>query len=156
VLGYAWLHSSGSIYWLWDLSRAVGRRAVSGGFGWSQNFLGDYAVGALVAINILSVPYLRLPGPVRGVPTKAVESTIRGPASMTFTLYVFHFPLLCFLTAIAPFDPRSIPHNLALWGVVWALVFLISRVSEAKKHVYRRLYDAAVRRLMPDTDRARR
>ena len=67
---------------------------------------------------------------------------------MTFTMYVFHLPLLYFLVALGPFNPQLVTHNFALWGTVWALVYLISRVSEAKKHLYRRLYDAVAQRLL--------
>lgn len=155
VVGYLWLRHSGFLIVLWQVSRSLGEAVVPGGLGFSRNFLGDYAVGLLVAANILSVPYLRLPRWARGGLPRAAESAIRGLASMTFTLYVFHFPLLCFLTAVGPFDPRRISHNLALWGAVWTLVFLVSRVSEAKKHVYRRLYDAAARGLIRHVARAR-
>jgi len=156
IAGYLALQWSGTIYALWHVSRELGERAVTGGLGWSQNFLGDYLVGALVAVNILSAPYVRVPGMTgRGLPGW-VESTIRGLASMTFTLYVFHLPLLFFLMAFGPFDPKRVSHNLLLWGVVWGLVYLISRVSEAKKRAYHRLYDATAHRLMLAVGRARR
>lgn len=71
----------------------------------------DYAVGAACAVNIIAA---------RAVMTerlKMSESAVtvaRWLGSLTFPLYCLHFPMLCLLAAVSPFDRASWSNMLLL------------------------------------------
>ena len=90
-----------------DLARFTAQwlgSATSRQLGWSANFLGDYLVGALVALHFVGAR--RLLQDDAAVPPR-LERGIRALAGYTFALYLFHNPLLQFFGALA--------HGLGLW-----------------------------------------
>jgi peptidoglycan/LPS O-acetylase OafA/YrhL len=64
---------------------------------------------------------------------------IRVLAAATFSIYLFHLPLLWFLCA-SPVYHRNQPIDLILaFTLVLTICFALSRVTEAKKDGWRRL-----------------
>jgi len=70
-----------------------------------------------------------------------VEKPIRWLAAHTFSLYLYHYPLLVFFTSTGLFDPQK-PWSVALEAIlVLALVFLLSTFTESKRHCWYQAFD---------------
>jgi peptidoglycan/LPS O-acetylase OafA/YrhL len=69
-----------------------------------------------------------------------LEVPIRWLASHTFSIYLFHFPLLILVCAVTHYDKTSsLAKILAFVAVISACMFL-SRIGEDKKHWWRSLF----------------
>ncbi len=55
----------------------------------------------------------------------------------TFTLYLFHVPLMIFLASIFPYNKLNIWHNLLLISVTLVSIYFIARVTEWKVKYWR-------------------
>jgi peptidoglycan/LPS O-acetylase OafA/YrhL len=99
-----------------------------------QDFLVAIAfAGSLVGFNALSKPLEPY--------TRGSWAALRWLAGGTFSLYLFHDPLLRFFAAINPYAPRSwAGHTLVLGGTL-TCVFLVAEFTERKKGAWRRLFD---------------
>ena len=87
---------------------------------YSDYFPGDYLMGALVALNLLSACYADLRF---GLAAPAIVAA----AGCSFTLYLTHFPFLRFYAAHLQLAP------LPLAAVTFVSVWLLSRVTENQK-----------------------
>jgi peptidoglycan/LPS O-acetylase OafA/YrhL len=97
-------------------------------FKYSSSFLSDWAIALTVGAIILSFDALQLPS----LP-KLITSVIRDFSNHTFSLYLYHFPLLVFATALMPL------HGFEIWqmtsivvGIVFIILFL-SYITESKR-----------------------
>jgi peptidoglycan/LPS O-acetylase OafA/YrhL len=103
--------------------------------GQSFFFLWQYAVGFLVTTHLVGMRMVTLRWPA------GVERTIRRLAGQTFSLYLFHLPIMNFLAVALPMG----------WGAWWRgaanivltllACHLLSRVTEARKDVWARALD---------------
>lgn len=102
----------------------------------ASEFLRDYIVGLLVSINIFSSKYLWRVFSNVDMPNliKIFRKTVKHIASMTYSLYLFHFPLLLFLIAATPYSPANIIHNILLIGSSLIIIYLLSQFTERKKN----------------------
>jgi peptidoglycan/LPS O-acetylase OafA/YrhL len=105
----------------------------------SRNFIGDFMLSLLVTANFVGTDaMLRNLRPAQ--PGSWWAETIRFAAGRSFSLYVFHFPVLVFCKAIIPFDPHS------GWQVAGVLllaligVVALSEVTEQRREPWRRLF----------------
>lgn len=87
--------------WSYEL---LGRAFVRNELVWSDEFLSGYFIGALVACNF--VGFHALSGRVAPFIARG-EAVIRDWAGYTFSIYLFHYPVLQFLAALFPLDPKS-------------------------------------------------
>jgi peptidoglycan/LPS O-acetylase OafA/YrhL len=90
----------------------------------------DFVLGGLVAANIFAAFFLSL-----GI--SRLHAPIAKLAGMTFALYLFHMPLLYL---IADFIPATLPvpvRGLIEGGLVLAIVYLLSFVTEGQKRRWR-------------------
>lgn len=67
-----------------------------------------------------------------------VERAVRGLADRTFSLYVYHFPLIVFATAVVPFDHGDPWQVAGMMAAVLAVVFGLSAITEAQRPAWRR------------------
>jgi peptidoglycan/LPS O-acetylase OafA/YrhL len=77
-----------------------------------------------------------------------VENPIRLLASHTFSIYLFHFPLLVLIYVVTHYDRSSSLSKSFVFCSVIVLCFLISKVSEEKKLWWRRIIGRLLRRLV--------
>jgi len=87
----------------WTYAR-LGRGFVRTELRWSDEFLSAWLIGVLVACNFvgfhaISSRLTRL--------TSRVEGVVRDGAGATFSIYLFHYPLLQLFAALLLLDPRS-------------------------------------------------
>ncbi|HET7370258.1 MAG TPA: acyltransferase [Gammaproteobacteria bacterium] len=105
---------------------------------YSQYFLGDYLIALLVGLNIWSALYCNF----RFSPS--VSKGIRLAASFTFSLYLFHDPLLQFYSAVIGATPASTTDFMLVLACVCLTVVLLGMFTERRKHVARRLIERGV------------
>lgn len=93
----------------------------------------DFATGALVAINVFCATYARLPLARWAKPIAAC-------AGITFSLYLFHLPLLHLLAAFCPPEWSILTRGTIMGSAVIVVVVLLSLVTEGKKGEWRALF----------------
>lgn len=98
----------------------------------------DYLVGFLFAANLMGAGVLA-PALTRLDATGAGR-LVRFLAGATFTLYLFHFPLMQFLHVLAPFPVTSWRSRVLLFGGTLVLVLALAQVTERRKEPWRRAF----------------
>jgi peptidoglycan/LPS O-acetylase OafA/YrhL len=66
---------------------------------------------------------------------------IRAIAGATFSLYLFHMPVMLFMVAVSPWPPAAWPTRLAVIVVPLAACFALSAVTERRKDLWRALFE---------------
>ncbi len=94
--------------------------------------IGDYIDGILFSIHLLVLPqtirYFKYP-------LNLLEKPIVFFASLTFSLYLFHLPIIRFLGVISPFEEvSSWQQVLYIYGVTLLTVIVIGRPIERSKY----------------------
>jgi len=69
-----------------------------------------------------------------------LDAAVRWFADHTYSLYLYHFPLLFFTAAVVPFDHGSVPAVAGMILLVLAVVFSLSLLTESKRPAWRRLF----------------
>lgn len=80
-----------------------------------------------------------------------LDAVVRWTADHTFSLYLYHFPLMLFVSAVVPVDRSSSMQMTGIIIMILAIVFLLSLVTEAPRARWRKFFgwcwDSAARRL---------
>jgi peptidoglycan/LPS O-acetylase OafA/YrhL len=115
--GYAWtapLRTAGAVF----------------GPGYQAMFVSDYLQGLLVAVILVSAVRGTLPYPA------AVAGRITHAAGMTFSLYMFHVPLILLFRSLRWYDSSQVAQSLLAAGVSLAACYGLSRVTERRKDLW--------------------
>ena len=115
-----------------------GRHFVEHSLRWSNEFVSSYFLGPLVAANFIGcqaisnslAPWLERIAPI-----------VRDWAGYTFSIYLFHYPLLQFLGATGLFDPKSPWAITALFALTLLGCRVIGNYSEKRKEGARALLE---------------
>ncbi|MFP5392745.1 MAG: acyltransferase family protein [Gammaproteobacteria bacterium] len=105
----------------------------------SRYFLTDYLLALIIAANFVGF---------RGIahrfaaPLRLAERPIRWVASFTFSLYIFHQPLLQFYAALINGDPRQPWFYSAVMAATFATVVVLGYLLERKRDGWRRAFHA--------------
>lgn len=102
---------------------------------WSVDFAAKYVVGFLVACNVLGFAAMRQPS------LAPIARPIRWLAGMTFSLYLFHYPLLHFFSAILPEEVPAVWRAIAIMGGALVAVAALAPFTEHKKAFARQIID---------------
>lgn len=122
--------------WSYEL---LGRGFVNHELAWSNEFISAYAIGLMVAANFIGMHALS----ARMAPLlAAVERPVRACAGFTFSIYLFHYPLLQFLKAALPLDAQSPLHILVLLVATVLACCALGRYTEQRKDVARAVWQA--------------
>jgi peptidoglycan/LPS O-acetylase OafA/YrhL len=105
---------------------------------WSGEFIGDYVLGALVALNFIA---FRSCAPVFDRVLLPIARPIRWAASYTFSLYLFHRPLILFFTALIHGDPRTSGFYYGVVVLVLVSVVALGSVTEHRKSWFKRIFE---------------
>lgn len=103
----------------------------------SSRFVFDWIYGLIVAINVFSVNFLRSAVKIPGFIVKAVKSL----SAMTFSLYLYHLPLLIFIAALIPFDRSSYLQIIPLLIGVVIIVSVLSKITENQRGRLKALFN---------------
>lgn len=108
-------------------------------YSYSQKFIGDYVTGILFVISLFYSKYLLLYVPNQSVQLIAkykIDKGIQYLAGSTLSIYLYHFPLLLFFSVMLSLSPTSKLDNIILISLTFVTAFLLSRITESKKHVF--------------------
>jgi peptidoglycan/LPS O-acetylase OafA/YrhL len=99
-------------------------------WAWLHYFL----VGILVAANILAV---HLAGDALGPLARRLGPAIGWMAGATFSIYLFHMPLLTLVAAVSPWPVTSWPTRALVFVGVPAVILALAEVTERRKDPWR-------------------
>jgi peptidoglycan/LPS O-acetylase OafA/YrhL len=127
-------------------------------FSW--NYLSDYIFCLIIAANLLSFvkisPHLKFT--YKESTKDRLETVIRNTSNSTFTLYLFHSPLLVLFTYLLPVDRSNTLHLYLLIFAVLICVYFIAQQTEWKTTQWRdlmfQIYNGTVKtikRVLPGT-----
>lgn len=118
----------------------------------SRFFLGDWILGPIVFLHFASVR--RIIHRFSSM-TVALESVARSLSQYTFSIYIFHRPLLLFWAAVINASPIGYGFYAAVMVVTAGSVILLGLVTERRRYQIRRLLAGlSVRGRRPTTPRA--
>lgn len=106
----------------------------------------DYLIGLMIACNI--VGFHTISDHVVGLITP-FKRVIRWLAGLTFSLYLFHMPLLHFYKAISPWPAGDTRNRILLLVITFLTVAALSRVTEHRRGILRDW----LARIIPDARR---
>ena len=90
----------------------------------------DYILGIIVGLNLLGMSRVHhIPG------LRRFERPIRWAAGLTFSLYLFHFPLLQFVAAAVPGNASGGIHRIAVLVIPLLVVAGLGSLTENKRHL---------------------
>jgi peptidoglycan/LPS O-acetylase OafA/YrhL len=102
----------------------------------SSQFLFDWGYGFILALNIYT---FNLSSFVVKIPP-SVEITIKYLSSITFSLYLFHIPLLCFIAATLKYNKSSYLQIIPILAGVVFVINLLSLVTEKQRGFFKKLF----------------
>lgn len=105
--------------------------------GLSFAIVPDFLLGILFGLSILTFKHTNYP---KTVLNKA-EPTIRYFAGSTFSLYLFHLPLIYFITSIIGKNTSSYFHVLLTGILVFIFSILLSYIGERRVTAYRNFFN---------------
>jgi peptidoglycan/LPS O-acetylase OafA/YrhL len=134
--GYALYVFFGLHQFLFDFTlRALGGDFVRHFFGWSSHFLSNYLIGILVAAHFLGIAAI---APTLGRVLLPLEAPIKFAAAYTFSIYLFHFPLLQFFAALTSTVAEApLRRGIILAGTIGS-IWLLGSITEAKRAALKR------------------
>jgi peptidoglycan/LPS O-acetylase OafA/YrhL len=100
-----------------------------------------YAVGILFILNLVG---FRLVEHRFATLLGWFENPIRWVAGMTFSVYLYHMPLLDFLAIVLPGTPSSMIHRIGMISISLLVITGIAQITERKKSAWRRSIDAVI------------
>jgi peptidoglycan/LPS O-acetylase OafA/YrhL len=102
----------------------------------SGAFLSDTLIGLLLTVLIWLFDHAfreaRVPD--------QLDAGVRWFADHTFSLYLYHFPLLCFVVAVIPFDRGSLIETGAMLGLILLIILGLGVVTESKRPLWRAFF----------------
>ena len=120
---------------VWDFSILSSSFDPRPPFYFSSQFGFDWIYGGIVAINLFSMSFMdsKLILPV------FVSNGIKYLSSITFSLYLFHLPMLVLLGALVPFDRSSYWQILLLLGGIIMIAALLAEITEKQRNYWKSL-----------------
>jgi peptidoglycan/LPS O-acetylase OafA/YrhL len=118
------------------MSHFTGRLLIPG-LGIRQELVQDYIIGLLFAAHLAGVSIIapRLAGL-----SPLVAEAIRWVAGTTFSLYLFHQPIMFIMVSALPWRVDSPAARLIVWTGTMLSVFALAQITERRKHVWRALF----------------
>ncbi len=102
-------------------------------FSWSKNFVHAYFLGLFIALEIIFIRSLFDSISYKPTSYQWIENIIRSLASYTFSLYLYHFPLLMmFYAVLSPIEGSWISH-IFIVSIVAFIIKIVGDQTEKKK-----------------------
>ncbi|MBI3707370.1 MAG: acyltransferase [Proteobacteria bacterium] len=100
---------------------------------YSRTFAGDVLVGGLVALNILAAR----DSDFRSLARRTASRPIAAAAAVSFSFYLYHYPLLLFADTVGPAADGSIGRAALGTGLVAVAIVLLAQITERRKPAFR-------------------
>ena len=107
--------------------------------GRSFQFQTFYAAGILTITGILAAHHLQ---DYCAKTLLIIRKPVKALAGASFSIYLYHFPLLVLARATIGYDKSSVPAKLCVLLFVFLVCFCLAQVTEKKKHVWSQLMTA--------------
>lgn len=118
----------------WNMGRPIG----------SWLLLQDYIIGILFTVHLIGFRFIsHIFRPI----LQFFSGSIRWIAGTTLTLYLFHLPLSQFFAAESLWGPSAWQTRVLIYGCVPILIVLIAEVTERRKNIWRRGFEAIFRQI---------
>lgn len=120
-----------------NLSSQLLPQEINKELGYSSGFLSKYLIGIIVCINFIGF---------HGISKKPLSILIKFKepitiiSSFTFAIYLLHFPILNFISAILEDIPNSLPKSFIIISSTLIIIFLLGNITEKQKYNYRKLF----------------
>ncbi|MFK7975491.1 MAG: acyltransferase family protein [Halioglobus sp.] len=131
----------GASHWGWDYMNTLLGDELHRELSFSRQFVGDYFLGIVLALHFAGTRVLL--SKVTHIP-QTLERGIRYFAGATFSIYLFHQPILFFYTAVFSGIEEGLPSYAIIVPLTIATVLLLATVTEHKKQLWQRWVDSAV------------
>ena len=118
----------------------LGEQHPHAALGFSDEFLWNFFIALLMAAHFLGVHRLASGADWIGPRT---ETAIRWCAGATFSIYLFHYPILTFLHGLPGYDGANAAHATLLAGVTLAACFVLAEISERRLDFWKRIVGSA-------------
>ncbi|WP_448563283.1 acyltransferase family protein [Thalassotalea ganghwensis] len=115
----------------------------------AEKFASDYVLALFVTLHIFSSYHLINNSNFFSI-GKKLELLVKEMSSHTFSLYLYHMPMLYFISAIFPYDTLPLLNLAFCWFIVPLLIFLLSHVTEKKKRGYVMFFTIILKKLLPN------
>ncbi|MEQ3650680.1 acyltransferase [Hyphomonas sp.] len=118
-------------------TRLLGGKSPKLLFGFSDEFLWNVLIGIFAALHFMGTA--RLLNAADQIGTK-FEAAIRWGAGATFSIYLFHNPILSFLHALPIYDAANPLHWLVLTSTTLAACFALAELSERRLTAWKAIF----------------
>ena len=112
--------------------------------GFSDEFLWNFLIAALISLHFLGV--YRLARQADWIGPRA-EAAIRWCAGATFSLYLFHYPILTFLHGMPGYDSANPLHAALIAGATLVACFALAEISERRLMHWKRVTHSVFERI---------
>ncbi len=103
----------------------------------NQKFGPDYLLALAVAVNMFSFYSI---GKKHTLFKGKLEKVVRYASSHTFSLYLYHAPILFFMSAVAPYEAHPFINVISCTVLPILLIILLGRLTEKRKYVYKAIF----------------
>lgn len=123
-----------------EFARHLGRPTRIAIFG-SRRIGQDYLIGVFFSLNLIG--FYGISQNIGHI-LILLQKPIRWLAGATFTLYLFHLPILQFLAALSPWPSASIANRLLVICMTLMAIFAIAEMTERRKDIWYRLFSLII------------
>lgn len=102
---------------------------------YSASFLSDFCLGVLLVLNMLSFSQIKI-----NLQWANFSDLLKRVAGHTFSLYLFHFPSILFLSSAINYNKSSWLHIAGLGLIAYIFSALISNTLEKTRKYYKALF----------------
>lgn len=121
----------------WYSLKIFGKEIFDIHLGLSRSFVASYMVGILVSINFLGFSAMSSKIKPPTTETNVSIRIARYLASFTFTLYLLHYPLLDFWSALIKSNPQNATDQFLLFGLVLGSIWIVGCCTERQKPLFK-------------------
>lgn len=114
------------------------------GLGFSEDFIWDSLISLLFAIHLAGMYRLYKDAPETST---RYEAPIRWFAGATFTIYLFHHPILNFIGSFPAYDASAVSHVVLMAVATLVTCLLIAEVTERRLKAWKCLFNGIFARV---------
>ncbi len=103
----------------------------------ANKFVNDYVLAIFITMHIFASYHL---GERYTIINKFLEVRIRSLSSHTFSLYLYHMPILYFMLSLAHYRTQPVMNFILSWIIVPVLIWKISSFTENRKVYYQKYF----------------
>ncbi len=133
VGGYWYVHVNMG-QWGWDYLKHLLGDELHLQLSFSRQFISDYYLAVVLSLHFIGLRVLL--AQVKDLPRR-LETTIRYLAGATFSIYLFHQPLLWFYSAVFSGVDEGIPRYVIVVPMTLVSIYLLAMFTEQKKNVWK-------------------